>query len=82
VDTSRSALPGIGVQFLSGKKVIRDIRTDNEGDYDLGEVPPGTYRIRISYHHAFCAPRIQCSSKECKIHPELAINPKNIVIVR
>jgi hypothetical protein len=59
VDTNGATLSGIGVQMLSGRKVIRDIHTNNQGAYDLGEVQPGTYRIRISYHHAFCAPRIQ-----------------------
>ena len=82
VDASSAILSGIGVQLLSGRKVICDVHTNNQGAYDLGEVPPGRYRLRISYHHAFCAPRIQCSSKDCKIRPELAINPKNTVIVR
>jgi hypothetical protein len=82
-DTSSATLSGMGVQLLSGRKVIRDIRTNNRGVYDLGEVPAGRYRIRIEYaDHAFCAPRIQCTSKECKIQAELAINPKNTVIVR
>lgn len=81
VDKSGAALPGIGVQLLSGKKVIRDTHADSQGVYDLGNVPPGTYQIRIAYHHAFCAPRIQCSSNECKIQSELEINPKHSVVV-
>ncbi len=82
MDASRATLPGIRIQLLSGKKVIRDIRSNNEGTYDLGEVPEGKYKIRVEYgDHAFCAPRVQCSSKECKIQPELAINPKNTVTV-
>jgi hypothetical protein len=82
VDTSRATLPGIRIQLLSGKKVIHDIRTNNSGAYDFGEVPAGSYRIRVQYgDHAFCAPRIQCNSKECQIQPELAINPKNTVTV-
>jgi hypothetical protein len=82
VDTSRATLPGIRIQLFSGKKVIRDIRSNNEGSYDLGEVPEGKYKIRVEYaDHGFCAPRIQCNSKGCQIQPELAINPKNTVTV-
>jgi len=83
VDTSHATLPGIRIQLLSGKKVIHDIRTNNQGAYDFGEVPAGSYKIRVLYgDHTFCAPLIQCNSKECQIEPELAINPKNTVTVR
>ena len=41
MDASRATLPGIRIQLLSGKKGIRDIRSNSEGAYDLGEVPEG-----------------------------------------
>jgi hypothetical protein len=82
VDTNRATLPGIRIQLLSSKKVIHDIRTNYQGAYDFGEVPAGSYKIRVQYgNHAFCAPQIQCNSKECQIQTELAINPKSTITV-
>jgi carboxypeptidase family protein len=81
-DPSGAVLSGIEVQLLSGKKVVRDLRTDNLGRYDFGEVGPGKYKIRIEYGgKAFCAPQVRCKAGECRINPILEPNPKNYVLV-
>jgi carboxypeptidase family protein len=80
-DPNGAYLPGIKIQLLSGRKVIHDIRTQNDGGYDLGDVPAGTYRIRIK-HRPFCAPKVQCERNECIIEQRLEINPEHTVTVR
>lgn len=83
VDPGGAVLSGIKVQLLSGKKIVRDVRTDNLGRYDLGEVAPGKYTLRVEYSgKAFCAPKIQCSHSDCRIDSTLQLNPKGFVSVR
>jgi Carboxypeptidase regulatory-like domain len=83
LDPDNQVLPGIRVQLLSGKRIVQDLRTNNQGEYDLGEVAAGAYQISIQYsHHALCAPEVRCSSKGCQILPKLRINPKDTVVVR
>jgi carboxypeptidase family protein len=83
VDPNGADLPGIEVQLLTSKKIAQVLTTNSQGAYDFGEVPTGKYRISIQYSdHAFCAPQIQCNSKQCQILPKLRINPKQAVIVR
>jgi hypothetical protein len=72
---------GIRIQLLSGRNVIHDIRTKNDGGYDLGNVSAGTYRIRIE-DRPFCAPKVQCEKDECIIEQRLEINSGDTVIVR
>jgi hypothetical protein len=80
-DPNGEYLQGIKIQLLSGRKVIHDIRTNNDGGYDLGDVPAGTYRIRIK-DRPFCAPKVQCDRDECIIEQRLEINPEHTVTVR
>ena len=81
-DPSGAVLAGIKAQLLSGKKVVRDLRTDNLGRYDFGEVVPGKYKIRVEYGgNTFCAPRVRCKAGECRVNPTLEPNPKNSVLV-
>lgn len=81
VDPNGKYLPGIKIQLLSGRRVIHDVRTKNDGGYDLGDVPAGTYRIRIK-DLPFCAPKVQCKRDECIIEQRLDINPDHTIIVR
>lgn len=82
-DPNGVVLPGIGVQLLSGAKVMRYAMTNNQGGYDLGVVPAGKYRIHIQYgDDAFCAPMVQCGNNRCRIGTKLQLNPKNSTVVR
>jgi hypothetical protein len=82
-DPVGAALSGLELQLLSGRKTVSQVRTDSQGGYDFGEVPPGKYRIRIRYGELtpFCAPRIQCGSLACSVEGKVALNPKNEVLV-
>ena len=83
VDPGGAVLSSIKVQLLSGKKVVRDVRTDNLGSYDFGEVAPGRYTLRVEYSSkAFCAPKIRCSHSDCRIDSTLQLNPKSFVLVQ
>lgn len=83
-DPSGAVTPGIEVYLLSGKKVVQHLRTDDLGAYDFGEVPSGTYQIRVQYapKNAFCAPEIRCTAEQCTISSTLKPNPKNMVYVQ
>ncbi|MFZ0307829.1 MAG: carboxypeptidase-like regulatory domain-containing protein [Candidatus Sulfotelmatobacter sp.] len=82
-DPGGAVVPGIEVHLLSGKNVVRRVRTDISGAYDFGEVPSGTYKIRVKYapKDAFCAPEIRCVGEQCTIDSTLKPNPKNMVYV-
>ena len=82
-DPSGAVIPGIEVHLLSGNNVVQHVRTDNLGAYDFGEVPSGTYKIRVQYapKDAFCAPEILCAAEQCTINSTLKPNPKNMVYV-
>ena len=81
-DPSGAVLPAIEVQLLSGNKIVRHLRTSNLGAYDFGEIPSGTYRIRVaSPAKAFCAPEVRCVAGECSVDSTLKPNPKNMVTV-
>jgi hypothetical protein len=79
-DPSGAVVPGIKLQLLSGKKVVRDLRTDNLGRYDFGEVAPGKYKIRVE-GKTLCAPRVRCKAGECRVNPILEPNPKSYITV-
>ena len=82
LDPNMTPLPGLGIQLLSGKKIVQELRTNNKGEYDLGQVLPGKYRLRIHYGEGqFCAPEVQCGTKRCILDPKLTINPKNLITV-
>jgi len=81
-DPMGTALPGIGLELISGSKVIRNLRTNSEGAYDFGEVPSGRYRLRIHYgDDTFCAPRVRCEKSGCGFDPRVRLNPKNSITV-
>jgi hypothetical protein len=83
LDPNGAVLPGIGIQLWSGGKLVRELRTDSQGAYDMGEVAAGNYRIRIkSGNDSFCGPKVRCTSRGCTLDPKLKINPKNAVTVQ
>lgn len=79
-DKSGAPLYGMEFELLSGKKVFRNVPTDNKGKYDFGEVPAGTYKLRVK-HGYFCSPQVHCGDQQCTIEQRLKINPKNTVTV-
>ena len=81
-DPIGAALSGIELQLLSAGNPVRDLRTDNHGRYDFGEVPAGKYRIHVQYGgDPLCAPKIHCGSEGCSLKPRLTLNSKNMVRV-
>jgi hypothetical protein len=82
-DPNDATLPGIGLELLSGGKVVQHLRTNNQGAYDFGMVPAGKYRIHVEYSdNAFCAPKVQCGDQGCRLDSKMTINPKKEVLVR
>lgn len=79
VDPVEATLPGISLELLSGHKVVRQLRTDNEGRYSFGDLPAGKYRIRIE-KRGFCAPKIKCTDKSCTIKPKLSLDSPGTVV--
>ena len=57
-DPAGTALSGLELELLSTKKLVRHLRTDNQGRYDFGEVPAGKYRIHVrNAGDVLCAPK-------------------------
>jgi hypothetical protein len=81
-DRSGAVLSGVEVELLSGKHVVQSLRTSNAGAYDLGEVAPRKYRLRLRYgESSFCAPDVKCTAGHCQIARRVRINPKYFVQV-
>jgi hypothetical protein len=78
-DVNDATLPAIKLELVSGTKIVHDLRTNDQGAYNFGEVPAGKYRIHVrSTGDAFCAPQIQCGAQGCSLQPRLALNPKKL----
>ncbi len=81
-DPYGATLSGMELELRSGTSVVRQLRTDNQGAYNFGQVPAGKYRIHIQYGgDPFCAPKVQCGNQGCSLQQKLTINPKNAVLV-
>jgi len=81
-DPNGGSLPGVGLELVSGRTVIRDLRTNSKGAYDFGEVPSGKYRLRIHYgDDTFCAPRVRCGKSGCAFDSKVRLNSKNSITV-
>jgi len=79
-DPNGAVLSGFNLELLSGKDVFRQLRTDNSGKYDFGEVPLGRYRVRIRRDDVFCVPKVLCGPEKCTL-PRLKLNSKKMVQV-
>jgi hypothetical protein len=77
-DSAGASIPRLELELLSGTDTVRNIRTDNQGRYDFGEVPAGKYRIRVRHKGGFCAPEVKCGTKGCSLKPELKIDSENM----
>ena len=74
-DPSGSPIPGLVVELLNGKTVVRQFRTDNNGKLDLAQLPSGKYRLRI-ISQPLCAPKIDCGTNLCTVNGTLRINER------
>ena len=83
-DPVGAALPGVELQLLSRKTVIKRLKTTNEGAYNFGLIPAGKYRIRVRYSGgAFCAPKMRCTEAAgCALESKVAIGSKGAVTVQ
>jgi hypothetical protein len=81
-DPAGATLSGIEIELLSGGKIVRRVRTNNQGTYDFNEVPAGKYNIHVlTGGDVLCAPKIECGKTGCHLNPKLTLNPKNMVQV-
>jgi hypothetical protein len=81
-DPAGYALSGIELRLLSGKTLVQQLRTDNQGAYHFAEIPSGKYRIQLrDGGTSFCAPKVQCGTGGCILKPWLTLNPRNMVRV-
>jgi hypothetical protein len=52
------------------------VSTDGDGDFDLGVVKRGDYRLLLSPHRGFKQPpKLECSSNDCALDTILIVNP-------
>jgi len=73
-DPAEATIWGLRMELLSGGKVVRQVRSDNDGKYSFTEVPAGKYKIRVE-RRGFCAPKVECKDKGCTVQPALRIDP-------
>jgi hypothetical protein len=74
-DPAGLPIPGLGLELLSGNTVFRQLRTDNDGRFDLGRLPSRKYRLRI-ISQPFCAPKIYCREDACAATGRLRLNER------
>src|ERR1700716_2425609 len=52
------------------------LATDADGNFDLGVVKRGDYRLLLSPHRGFTQPaKLECSSNDCTLNTVLIVNP-------
>src|SRR2546425_7406399 len=81
-DPVGAVLPGLQIELLQGKTVVKRLRTTNQGEYNFGEILPGKYKIHIQYgDNVFCAPKVKCGKEGCKLEPRLKLRSKGTIVV-
>lgn len=68
-------------KYVSERKqlTITASMTDDEGDFDLGQVEKGEYRLLASPTRSFKQPKaFHCPGKECKLTIALRANPTDL----
>lgn len=67
--------------FISAKqqRSVKTVVTDEHGQFDLGTVDPGQYRLLASATRAFAQPKtLACTGKDCKFNITLHTNPTDL----
>ena len=65
-------------RYISGTKqvTVKKVSTDGDGNFDLGMVKRGEYRLLLSPHRGFKQPEsLECSTKACTLDTALVVNP-------
>jgi|SRR5579864_2084988 len=65
-------------RFFSKEKqvTLEKVLTDGNGNFDLGQLKPGEYRLLLSPHRGFKQPdKLECPSKDCALDTVLVVNP-------
>jgi hypothetical protein len=58
---------------------VKTVVTDEHGQFDLGRVEPGQYRLLASATRAFAQPQtLACTVKECRFDIKLHVNPTDL----
>jgi hypothetical protein len=59
---------------------VKRVRTDSQGNFDLGVVKAGRYRLLLSPNRGFAQPqKLECSAAECKLDVTLTANGTDLV---
>lgn len=59
--------------------LVKNVSTDGDGNFDLGIVKRGDYRLLLSYSRAFQQPeKLSCGDKECKLEAVLLVNATDL----
>ncbi len=60
----------------SEQVTVSKVSTDSDGNFDLGIVKRGDYRLLLSPHRGFKQPaKLECSSNDCTLDTVLIMNP-------
>jgi hypothetical protein len=65
-------------RFISETKqvIVKTVSTDADGNFDLGVVKRGDYRLLLSPHRGFKQPaKLECRSQPCTLETALIANP-------
>jgi hypothetical protein len=65
-------------RFISETKqvIVKKVSTDGDGNFDLGVVKRGDYRLLLSPHRGFKQPaKMECWSQHCTLETVLIANP-------
>jgi hypothetical protein len=71
-------------RFISEAKqtIVRKASTDADGNFDLGTVQRGDYRLLLSPHRGFKQPdKLACRAKDCVLDVSLIANPTDQLAV-
>ena len=69
-------------QYISETKQvpIKTVRTDAQGNFNLGIVKAGDYRLLLSPGRDFAQPaKMECLARECRLDVTLTANPTDLV---
>jgi hypothetical protein len=64
----------------SEQVMVKKVRTDDKGNFDLGKVKSGAYRLLLSPGRGFAQPeKLNCTAKKCSLDVVLVVNPTDSI---